>query len=170
MDFKKELIGLRIFLGSYFLETQKTWGEATVKALLNRLGQKPAKIIAEEILQKYQKTTREPFEIPSAAFSLFENTITKLYDTEILSQETFKDKMVIKIKNECTFRQVINGRKELEYGGTLCEFTMGYFETALKLLTGLKVQYQLVKKETTDDACVVNIIFNFKAEKENINS
>ncbi len=164
MDIKNELIGLRILLGSYFLETQKTWGESTVKALLNRLGQKPAEIIADQILEKYQKTLTEPFKIPSAAFSLFENTITKLFKTEVISQENLKDRINIKIKNDCMFRQTIKGRTELDYGGTLCEFTVGYFETALRMLTGLNVEYQLVEKETNDENCIVNLVFYKKTE------
>ncbi|UYP43846.1 hypothetical protein NEF87_000131 [Candidatus Lokiarchaeum ossiferum] len=164
MDLKKELIGLRILFGSYFLETQKTWGESTVKALLNRLGQKPAEIVANQILEKYDKSLDDPFKIPSAAFSLFENTITKLFNSEVISQETLSDRIIIKIKNECTFRQTIKGRTELEYGGTLCEFTVGYFETALKMLTGLNVEYHIVKKETTDESCVINLVFYKKTE------
>ena len=155
MEIKKELIALRIFTANYHAEIEKTFGTNTVKAILNRMGQKPAEIVADQILEKYGKTP------PSAAFSLFENTITKLFDAEIMeiSQENLADRTTIKIKNVCAFRQVIKSRKELEYGGTLCEFTQGYFETALKKLTGMAVEYKLIKRETTDDYCVTEIIF-----------
>ena len=162
MELKKEIIGLRIFLANYHTEIEKTFGSNTVKAILNRMGQKPAEIVADEILKKYDKTPQDPFEVPSAAFSLFENTITKLFDAEVMEvqQENLKDRTTIKIKNVCAFRQSIKSRKELEYGGTLCEFARGYFETALKKLTGLSVEYNLVKRETTDDHCIIEIIFH----------
>jgi len=161
MQLKKEIIGLRIFTANFLGDVEKTFGTNTVKAILNRMGQKPAEIVADQILQKYDKTLQDPFELPSAAFSLFENTITKLFDAEVITvtEDNLKEKTTIKIKNVCAFRQVIKTRKELEYGGTLCEFTRGYFETALKKLTGLSVEYNLVERETTDDHCVIEIVF-----------
>ena len=164
MDLKKELIGLRIFTGSFFLEIEKTFGSNTIKAVLNRMGQKPAEIVADQILQKYDKSESSPFQSPSAAFNLFQNTITKLYDTEIIAQEDLPDRYVIRIRNECTYRQVIKNKEELKFGGTLCEFTFGYFEGALKKLSGLNVEYQLDTKENFDDGCHVNIIFYKKFE------
>ena len=101
MDLKKELIGLRIFMGSFFTEIEKIYGTSTVKAILNRMGQKPAEIVAAEILEKYGKTEEDHFDNPLAAFSLFQNTITKLYDAEVISHEELKDRHVIRIKNEC---------------------------------------------------------------------
>jgi hypothetical protein len=128
------------------------------------MGKKPGDIISDGILEKYDKSGDTPFEIPSAAFTLFQNTITKLYDTEIISQENLEDKIVIKLKSVCAFRNVIKSRKELEYGGTLCEFTAGYFETALKKLTGMTVEYRNIPQETNDDFCVIKLIF-FKKEE-----
>jgi predicted hydrocarbon binding protein len=159
MDLKKELIALRIFLANYHNEVEKTFGTNTVKAILFRMGQKPGDIIADEILSKYDKSPENPFDLPSAAFSLFQNTITKLYNTEIIEQTDKKDRVIIKIKNVCVFRNVIKSREELEYGGTLCEFTAGYFENALKTLLGMDVEYQIDKKETTEEYCVIKIIF-----------
>ncbi|MHA1647385.1 MAG: hypothetical protein ACTSVL_07420 [Promethearchaeota archaeon] len=160
MDIDKELIGLRIFLANYQVEMEKTFGSTTLKAILFRMGQKPGNIIADEILKKYNRTVDTPFDLPAAAFSLFENTITKLYNAEILSREESNDKIIIKIKNICAFRRVIKNRDELPYGGTLCEFSAGYFETALKKLTGMNVEYKFNEKETSDDYCVIDIIFS----------
>ncbi|MHA1511785.1 MAG: hypothetical protein ACTSRX_08715, partial [Promethearchaeota archaeon] len=143
---KREIIGLRIFTGSFLVEVEKIFGTATIKAILNRLGQKPAEIVAERILEKYEKSVKKPFENIGAVYTIFENTITQLYDSEIISQEDFDDKFVIRIKNFCAFRHSIRIREDLSYGGTLCEFTIGYFETALKMLTGLKVEYQHLTK------------------------
>ncbi|MHA1766383.1 MAG: hypothetical protein ACTSVK_09005 [Promethearchaeota archaeon] len=162
----RELIGLRIFTGSFLAEVEKVFGTATIKAILNRLGQKPAEIVADRILEKYEKSIKKPFDNIGAVYTIFENTITKLYDSEIISQENFKDKFIIRIKNICAFRQAIKIRDDLEYGGTLCEFTIGYFETALKMLTGLKVEYQYLKKESDDDHCVIELIFWKKIEEK----
>ena len=40
------------------------------------------------------------------------------------------------------------------------------FETALKMLTGLKVEYQYLKKESDDDHCVIELIFWKKIEEK----
>ena len=166
MDIEKEIIGLRIFTGSFLAEVEKIFGTATIKAILNRLGQKPAEIVAEHMLEKYDKTVKKPFENIGAVYTIFENTITQLYDSEIISQEDFEDKFIIRIKNICAFRHSIRVRDDLSYGGTLCEFTLGYFETALKMLTGLKVEYQYLKKESSDDHCVIDLVFWKKMKPE----
>ena len=166
MDIEKEIIGLRIFTGSFLAEVEKIFGTATIKAILNRLGQKPAEIVAEHMLEKYDKTVKKPFENIGAVYTIFENTITQLYDSEIISQEDFEDKFIIRIKNICAFRHSIRVRDDLSYGGTLCEFTLGYFENALKMLTGLKVEYQYLKKESTDDHCVIDLVFWKKMKTE----
>ncbi len=163
---KREIIGLRIFTGSFLAEVEKIFGTATIKAILNRLGQKPAEIVAEHMLEKYDKTVKKPFENIGAVYTIFENTITQLYESEIISQEDFEDKFIIRIKNVCAFRHSIRVRDDLSYGGTLCEFTLGYFETALKMLTGLKVEYQYLKKESTDDHCVIDLVFWKKMKPE----
>ena len=166
MDVKREIIGLRIFTGSFLAEVEKIFGTATIKAILNRLGQKPAEIVAERILDKYEKSVKKPFENIGAVYTIFENTITQLYDSEIISQEDFEDKFVIRIKNFCAFRHSIRIREDLSYGGTLCEFTIGYFETALKMLTGLKVEYQHLTKESNDEYCVIDLVFRKEKELE----
>ena len=170
MDTKREIIGLRIFTGSFLAEVEKIFGTSTIKAILNRLGQKPAEIVAEHILEKYEKSISKPFENIGAVYTIFENTITQLYDSEIISvsQEDLEDKFVIRIKNMCAFRHSIRIREDIAYGGTLCEFTIGYFETALKMLTGLKVEYQYLKKESTDDHCVIDLIFWKKKTEEKL--
>lgn len=169
MDLKKELIGLRIFMANYHTEIEKTYGENPIKAILFRMGHKPGDIIADEILKKYDKSPSQPFEVPTAAFTLFENTITKLYDTEIITQEEKDDRYILKIRNVCAFRNVIKSRTELEYGGTLCEFTVGYFETALKKMTGMNVEYQFQPAETTEEYCIVNLVF-WKKDSSSSNS
>ena len=163
---KREIIGLRIFTGSFLVEVEKIFGTATIKAILNRLGQKPAEIVAERILEKYEKSVKRPFENIGAVYTIFENTITQLYDSEIISQEDLDDKFVIRIKNFCAFRHSIRIREDLSFGGTLCEFTIGYFETALKMLTGLKVEYQHLIKESNDEYCVIDLVFRKKKKIE----
>jgi len=163
---KREIIGLRIFTGSFLAEVEKIFGTATIKAILNRLGQKPAEIVAERILEKFNKNVKNPFDQLGAVYEIFENTITQLYESEIISQEDLEDKFIIRIKNICAFRHSIRIRDDLSYGGTLCEFTSGYFETSLKILTGLKVEYQYLKKESNDDYCVVDLVFWKKKKPE----
>ena len=106
----------------------------------------------------------DPFDNPSAAFNLLENSVTQLFDEEQIGLVTEEEKVTIKIKNVCPFRQVIMGREEYEFGGTLCQFSSGYFESALKILTDYNVEYSHDPKETNDEQCVVNIVFRKKPD------
>jgi predicted hydrocarbon binding protein len=142
----------------------------TVNAIIYRIGQKPGEIIAEQILERYNKTEAEPFDNPSAAFNLLENSVTQLFDEEQIGLVTEDEKVTIKIKNVCPFRQLIMGREDFVFGGTLCQFSSGYFESALKLLTDYNVEYSHDPKETTDDYCVINIVFRKKPEINNNHS
>jgi predicted hydrocarbon binding protein len=168
MDLRKEAVGLRIFLGSLTTELIKLYGKLTVNAIIYRIGQKPGEIIAEQILERYNKTIDDPFDNPSAAFNLLENSVTQLFDEEQIGLITEEEKITIKIKNVCPFRQVIMGREDFEFGGTLCQFSSGYFESALKMLTDYNVEYSHDAKETNDDYCVINIIFRKKPEVNSI--
>ncbi|MCP4762923.1 MAG: hypothetical protein GY870_14185 [archaeon] len=167
-DIKKESLGLRIFLGSLVSEIEKLYGRPTLNAIIYRIGQKPGEIVSKKILEKYNRTEENPFEVPTAAFSFLENSITQLFDEEHIEykKDESKNRYIIKIKNVCPLRQVIMSREDLEFGGTLCQFAIGYFETALKILTGMNVDYEFYDKETTDDYCMINIIFHEKIPSE----
>ena len=167
MDEEKEILGLRVFLGSFIAEIEKLYGKPTLNAMIYRIGQKPGEVVANQILKKNNRSEDTPFEIPSAAFNLFENSITQLYEEEHVEFKKVNEKRYdIKIKNCCPLRDVIKSREELEFGGTLCQFTSGYFETALKKLTGMNVSYDFIDKETTDEYCMINLIFR-DLQKEN---
>ncbi len=98
---------------------------------------------------------------------MLENSVTQLFDEEQIGLVTEDEKITIKIKNVCPFRQVIMGREDFEFGGTLCQFSSGYFESALKILTDYNVEYSHDMKETTDEYCVINIVFRKKPELNN---
>ena len=95
------------------------------------------------------------------------NSVTQLFDEEQIGLVTEDDKITIKIKNVCPFRQVIMGREDFEFGGTLCQFSSGYFESALKILTDYNVEYSHDPKETNDEYCVINMVFRKKPELNN---
>ncbi|TFG17503.1 MAG: hypothetical protein EU530_10525 [Promethearchaeota archaeon] len=164
MDLRKEAVGLRILLGSLTTELIKLYGKLTVNAIIYRIGQKPGEIIAEQILERYNKSKEDPFDNPSAAFNLLENSVTQLFDEEQIGLVAEDDKVTIKIKNVCPFRQVIMGRDDFVFGGTLCQFSSGYFESALKILTDYNVEYSHDPKETNDEYCVISIVFRKKPE------
>jgi predicted hydrocarbon binding protein len=158
MDNKKEIMGLRIFLGSFVSEIEKLYGKSILNAIIYRIGQKPGEVISRQILKKYNRTDNTPFKVPTAAFSLLENSLSQLFDIEHLDYKKYEERYIIKIKNICPFRQVIMN-SDWDCNGPLCQFTSGYFESALKILTGMNVSYSHVEKESTDDYCVVRIIF-----------
>lgn len=158
MDNKKEIMGLRIFLGSFVSEIEKLYGKSILNAIIYRIGQKPGEVISRQILKKYNRTDNTPFKVPTAAFSLLENSLSQLFDIEHLDYKKYEERYIIKIKNICPFRQVIMN-SDWDCNGPLCQFTSGYFESALKILTGMNISYSHVEKESTDDYCVVRIIF-----------
>ena len=158
MDNKKEIVGLRIFLGSFVSEIEKLYGKSILNAIIYRIGQKPGEVISRQILKKYNRSDNTPFKVPTAAFSLLENSLSQLFDIEHLDYKKDEERYIIKIKNICPFRQVIMN-SDWDCNGPLCQFTSGYFESALKILTGMNVSYSHVEKESTDDYCVVRIIF-----------
>ena len=164
MDSKKELLGLRLLLGSFLIEVENTFGTSTVKAILSRMGQKSSTISAESILENNEKEEDQVFESPITAFTLFKKTLTQLYDVDVLEEEELPDRYIIKIKNDCPYRNIMNSREEIEWGGSICEFTMGYFEASLKKLTGLKIDYRIDKEHVIEDGCRVNIVFFKKKE------
>lgn len=70
-----------------------------------------------------------------AAFSLLENSMSQLFHVEVLEQVDNQKDVVIQIKNQCCLRKVVQEREEIKYGGPLCRFAAGFFESALKILT-----------------------------------
>ena len=82
---------MRIFLGSLVTELIKLYSKVTINAVIYRIGQKPGEIIAEQILERYNKKADDPFDNPSAAFNLLENSVTQLFDEEQIgdAQECF---------------------------------------------------------------------------------
>lgn len=167
MKGKKEKFGLRLFLGSLTSELEKLYGRPTINAMIYRIGQKPGEIVAKQILQKYNKTEEEPFELPSTAFSVLESSIKHLFDIEQVDfrEDEEKNRYILEIQNVCPLRQVIMSREDIEFGGTLCQFTMGYFESALKILTNMDVEYSFVDKKTTDDYCFIQVVFRVKPQE-----
>lgn len=153
-----ENLAINSFLGSLINELQSTLGKPTLNALIYRIGQKSAEIIAKRILEKHKQNGGN-FENISAAFNLFQSMVSQLFEVELLNQNNEEDRTVIKIKNRCLFHKLIAEREDIEYGGTLCQFTKAYFEQALKKLTDIKVEYKLNGVKPTEDFCYVDLVF-----------
>jgi len=153
-----ENLAINSFLGSLINELQSTLGKPTLNALIYRIGQKSAEIIAKRILEKHKQNGGN-FENISAAFNLFQSMVSQLFEVEQLNQLNDEDRTVIKIKNRCPFHKLIAEREDIEYGGTLCQFTKAYFEQTLKKLTDIKVEYKLNGVKPTEDFCYVDLVF-----------
>ncbi len=153
-----ENLAINSFLGSLINELQSTLGKSTLNALIYRIGQKSAEIIAKRILEKHKQNGGN-FENISAAFNLFQGMVSQLFEVEQLNQNNDEDRTVIKIKNRCPFHKLIAEREDLEYGGTLCQFSKAYFEQTLKKLTDIKVEYKLNGVKPTEDYCYVDLVF-----------
>lgn len=159
-----ENLAINSFLGSLIIELHSTLGKSTLNALIYRIGQKSAEIIAKRILEKH-KPNGGSFENISAAFNLFQGMVSQLFEVEQLSQDNAEDRTLIKIKNRCPFHKLIADREDIEYGGTLCQFSKAYFEQTLKILTDIKIEYKLNGIKPSDDFCYVDLIF-FRDLKE----
>ncbi|MHA1733754.1 MAG: hypothetical protein ACTSU5_17545 [Promethearchaeota archaeon] len=131
------------------------WGENAIHAIIYRIGQKPGELIAKNILKKYGKSEEDPLENPSAAFSLLENSLEHLFKVEVVEQVDNEKETIVRIKNSCFLRPTVKDRKDLKYGGVLCRFAAGYFENAMKVLTGMDVEY--VHKDADEDWCSIDI-------------
>ncbi len=153
--------GIRSFLGSLVSEITTIWGENAIHAIIFRIGQKPAELIAKNILKKYGKSESEPLENPSAAFSLLENSLEQLFKVEVVEQLDNEKETIVRIKNNCCLRHVVKDREDIKYGGVLCKFAAGYFENALKILTGLDVEY--IHKDADEDWCYIDLLFRKKS-------
>ncbi len=153
-----ENLAINSFLGSLINELQSTLGKPTLNALIYRIGQKSAEIIAKRILEKHKQNGGN-FENISAAFNLFQGMVSQLFEVEQINQNNDEDRTVIRIKNRCPFHKLIAEREDLEYGGTLCQFTKAYFEQTLKKLTDIKVEYKLNGVKPTEDYCYVDLVF-----------
>ncbi|GAB4322323.1 MAG: hypothetical protein Kow0069_26980 [Promethearchaeota archaeon] len=153
--------GIASFLGSFVSEVRTLWGENAIGAIVFRIGQKPAQLVAKNILKRYSKSEDEPLESPGAAFSLLENSLGQLFHVEVVAQEDSDKETVVRIKNRCCLRRVVASREDLKFGSTLCKFAAGYFETALKILTGLEVEY--IHRSEEGDACLVDLRFRKKS-------
>lgn len=153
-----ENLAINSFLGSLINELQSTLGKPTLNALIYRIGQKSAEIIAKRILEKHKQNGGN-FENISAAFNLFQGMVSQIFEVEQLSQANDLDRTVIKIKNRCPFHKLIAEREDLEYGGTLCQFSKAYFEQTLKKLTNIKVEYKLNGVKPIEDYCYVDLVF-----------
>lgn len=151
-------LAINSFLGSLINELQSTLGKSTLNALIYRIGQKSAEIIAKRILEKHKQNGGN-FENISAAFNLFQSMVSQIFEVEQLNQNNEEDRTVIKIKNRCPFHKLIAEREDLEYGGTLCQFSKAYFEQTLKKLTDIKVEYKLNGVKPTEDYCYVDLVF-----------
>lgn len=151
-------LAINSFLGSLINELQSTLGKPTLNALIYRIGQKSAEIIAKRILEKHKQNGGN-FENISAAFNLFQSMVSQIFEVEQLNQNNEEDRTVIKIKNRCPFHKLIAEREDLEYGGTLCQFSKAYFEQTLKKLTDIKVEYKLNGVKPTEDYCYVDLVF-----------
>ena len=85
--------------------------------------------------------------------------VSQIFEVEQLNQNNEEDRTVIKIKNRCPFHKLIAEREDLEYGGTLCQFSKAYFEQTLKKLTNIKVEYKLNGVKPIEDYCYVDLVF-----------
>ncbi|HMF32299.1 MAG TPA: hypothetical protein VKK79_12835 [Candidatus Lokiarchaeia archaeon] len=141
--------GLEIVFEALVTKVVELYGKNTLLSAAYQIGAAPAHKIAQRLL-----TARggEMFDDPIEALATLLSETKGFFHVEVENIQQDGGEIVVSMKNHCFLRPVIVKRAGLEMGGPLCRINKGYLETAVKELTGKKVEL----KRTGDDnnACM----------------
>lgn len=148
--------GYESIIGGLVVQVSDIYGENTARNLCYQIGSKPGEKIARKILE-YQNGVI--FSDPIEAFVNLLGRLKAYYHPSIESITTTPEGILkIRFSNSCYLDAVFLRRPELVKGGSLCRIVKGYFETALKILTGKKVNLEYL--DTKNDPCKTEITFS----------
>jgi predicted hydrocarbon binding protein len=141
--------GLEIVLEALVGKFIDLYGKNMLLSAAYQIGAAPAHKISQRLLAaRGGELYADPVE---AMADLFSET-KGFFHVEVADLQEENGALVVNMKNHCFLRSVIVKRGGLEMGGPLCRINKGYLETAIKELTGRKVEL----KRTGDDngACM----------------
>jgi hypothetical protein len=153
--------GYEMVLEALIYNIYSVFGKNALLSTTYQIGAGPGQEIAQKILdEKSVSKIKDPLD----AFEALLNENREFYSVEILDikQEPHDEKynkLVLTIHDRCFYREVCHQRKRLRVGGPLCRINKAYFETALKKLTGFKVEIAFIKDIPEKDMCLESITF-----------
>ena len=158
------LTGYEVVLESLVYKIYDVFGRNALLSMMYQIGSGPGQEVAEDILKhrNNQKFT-DPFE----AVTTLLNRQRKFYEVIVkdIKEEPAEfngkkfTKITITINNRCFFRESLKKRKRLKIGGPLCRINKAYYETALKLLTGLKCEISFIQNDEKIGMCLETVSF-----------
>jgi len=151
--------GIEIVLEAFVKRITELFGKNALLSASYQIGATPGQKIAERLLTARGNVKfTNPLE---ALVALFKET-KKYFNIEIVQVENIQQnasEIVVKMKNHCFLRNVIKDRPVLAVGEPLCRINKGYLETALRLLTGKRVELSRVGDDAAADMCLETIRF-----------
>jgi hypothetical protein len=148
--------GYESIISGLVIQVSDIYGENTARNLCYQIGSKPGEKIARKILE-YQNGV--VFNDPTEAFVNLLGRLKAYYHPVIESITTTPEGILkLKFTNSCYLDAVFSRRTEFSKGGSLCRIVKGYFETALKILTGKKVILDYL--DTKNEPCKMEISFS----------
>jgi predicted hydrocarbon binding protein len=141
--------GLEIVLEALVGKFIDLYGKNMLLSAAYQIGAAPAHKISQRLLAaRGEELYADPVE---AMADLFSET-KGFFHVEVADIQEKNGEIVVSMKNHCFLRSVIVKRPGLEMGGPLCRINKGYLETAIKDLTGKKVE--LKRTGDDNDACM----------------
>jgi hypothetical protein len=146
--------GYEVILSGVVQDLPETYGENTAKNFSYQLGATPGKMIAQRILEERDG---EIFDDPVEATIDLISRLKAYYNSQVDSISHNSDGSVSIILNQrCYFKELFEKRSDIEKGEILCRINRGYFEQALKILTGKK-KVLLKHLDVKSDFCKVEV-------------
>jgi hypothetical protein len=158
------LTGYEVVLESLVYKIYDVFGRNALLSMMYQIGSGPGQEIAERILkERNNKIFEDPFE----AVATLLNQERKYYEIVVkdIKEEPAEfngkkyKKLTITINNRCFFRESLKKRKRLKIGGPLCRINKAYYETAFKLLTGLKCEIGFLQNDEKLGMCLETVSF-----------
>ena len=160
-DAFEALAGFEVVLESFVYKIYDLFGRNALLSMTYQIGSGPGSAIANRILKE---KGIDKMEDPLEALKILLNENRTLYSVQIKSMKLESiddqlDNLVITINNRCFYRESLKKRPRLKIGGPLCRINKAYYETAFKVLTGLKCEIDFIKNDEEKDFCIETITF-----------
>lgn len=153
--------GYEMVLEALIYNIYSVFGKNALLSTTYQIGAGPGQEAAQKILSTKGATKIED---PLIAFELLLNENREFFSMNVLDikQENHDEKynkLTLTINDRCFYREVCHKRPRLRVGGPLCRINKAYFETALKKLTGFKVDISFIKDVPEKEMCLETISF-----------
>jgi predicted hydrocarbon binding protein len=151
--------GIEVVLEAFVKKITELFGRNALLSAGYQIGAAPGQKIAQRILATRGNA---PFTNPAEALVALLKETKKFFNVVIVKvddQAQNGAEVLMTINNHCFLRNLIKNRPGIEMGGPLCRINKGYFETALKMLTGKKIELARIGHDVISDMCQESLRF-----------